>query len=196
MRAAGDIPRATSLWAVANPVTERDAARAAEKVDAGAEVLLTQPPLDWENFEAWWDDAERRGVLSAAKVLVGFPALSSSANAAFWLALAGGARSAGARAVVRAFADAEARGKGAAAAFAADYSERQLQQVRARALCFAVPEAVGASCVRLVAAVRALSMSCATPRARAGGARACSLTRHSAPAACSCARCLASAGST
>jgi hypothetical protein len=133
LRSSGAIPAATSLWAVANPVTERDASRLAEKIDAGAEAVLTQPPLDWPAFERWWADAERRGAPGAAKLLVGFPALSSAANASFWLALAGGAGSAAARGVVADFAAAEARGKAAADEFALAWSESLLQRVRLRA---------------------------------------------------------------
>ncbi len=130
LRGAGAIPAATSLWAVANPVTERNAARLEAKIEAGAQAVLTQPPLDWPAFEAWWADVERRGLQRAARILIGFPALSSAANASFWVALAGAAGSAGARDVVRRFAEAEARGKGAAAAFAKEYSEEQLARVR------------------------------------------------------------------
>jgi 5,10-methylenetetrahydrofolate reductase len=129
LRAAGAIPGSTSLWAVANPVTEPDASRTEAKVEAGAEVVLTQPPLDWGAFERWWADAERRGLPGAAKILIGYPALSSAANASFWLALAGGGGSGPARRVVAAFAEAEARGRAAGAAFAEEYAEAQLRQV-------------------------------------------------------------------
>ncbi|KAI8462952.1 MAG: hypothetical protein J3K34DRAFT_527376 [Monoraphidium minutum] len=130
LRTAGAIPAATSLWAVANPVTERDAGRAAEKIEAGAVALLTQPPLDWAAFERWWADAERRGLPGAAKIIVGFPAISSAANASFWLTLAGGGGSAAAQRVVSDFAAAEGRGKGAAADFAREWSEGLLRQLR------------------------------------------------------------------
>lgn len=100
------------------------------QVDAGAEVLLTQPPLDWPAFERWWGDVTRRGLHRTARLVIGFPALSSAANAAFWVALAGAGGSAAARGVVRRFAAAEAEGKGAAAAAAREYSEQQLRQAR------------------------------------------------------------------
>ena len=54
---------------------------------AGAQVILTQPPLDWPAFERWMEDARRRGLHTAARLLVGFPCLSSAANTSFWLAL-------------------------------------------------------------------------------------------------------------
>lgn len=57
------------------------------QVAAGAQVILTQPPLDWPAFERWMEDARRRGLHTAARLLVGFPCLSSAANCGFWLAL-------------------------------------------------------------------------------------------------------------
>lgn len=93
------------------------------------QVILTQPPLDWGAFERWWSDAEKRGLPRAAKLLIGFPALSSAANASFWLALAGGGGSSAARGVVVRFAEAESRGRQAAAEFAREFSEEQLRQV-------------------------------------------------------------------
>ena len=60
---------------------------ALHQVAAGAAVILTQPPLDWPAFEAWMEDARRRGLHEAARLCVGFPCLSSAANCGFWLAL-------------------------------------------------------------------------------------------------------------
>lgn len=57
------------------------------QVAAGAQVILTQPPLDWPAFELWMEDARRRGLHTAARLLIGFPCLSSASNAGFWLAL-------------------------------------------------------------------------------------------------------------
>jgi hypothetical protein len=57
------------------------------QVAAGAQVILTQPPLDWPAFELWMEDARRRGLHTAARLVVGFPCLSSAANTSFWLAL-------------------------------------------------------------------------------------------------------------
>lgn len=54
---------------------------------AGAEVILTQPPLDWNAFERWMEDARKRGLHTAARLLIGFPLLSSAGNVAFWAAL-------------------------------------------------------------------------------------------------------------
>lgn len=125
------LPPGLALWAVANPVTEKDAARSAAKAAAGAEALLTQPPLDWDAFERWLADARRRGLgelsgasaqqhapvspppAGSARLVVGFPALSSSANAAFWLELCGARRDGPAAAAAKEFADAERRLGGA-----------------------------------------------------------------------------------
>jgi hypothetical protein len=128
------LPSTLALWAVANPVTERDASRSAAKVAAGAEALLTQPPLDWAAFERWLADARRRGLGSAevqqpqsrtpcpphpgtARLVIGFPCLSSSANARFWVELCGAPRDGpAAQATTKAFADAEKRLGGASSA--------------------------------------------------------------------------------
>lgn len=57
------------------------------QIAAGAEVILTQPPMDWGAFEAWMDDAHARGLHTAARLVVGFPCISSAGNVAFWAAL-------------------------------------------------------------------------------------------------------------
>jgi 5,10-methylenetetrahydrofolate reductase len=59
------------------------------QVAAGAQVILTQPPLDWPAFERWIEDARQRGLHEAARLLIGFPCLSSASNCGFWLALCG-----------------------------------------------------------------------------------------------------------
>jgi hypothetical protein len=65
MRAAGDLPPHTQLWAVANPVTERSAALLERKVAAGAQVILTQPPqLDWAAWDRWYADAGAAGAVA------------------------------------------------------------------------------------------------------------------------------------
>lgn len=50
----GLLPKGLALWAVANPVTDANEAgvkRVRKKVDLGADVIITQPPLVWEPFE-------------------------------------------------------------------------------------------------------------------------------------------------
>lgn len=59
------------------------------QIEAGASIVLTQPPLDWPAFEAWMEDVNRRRLHESARLLVGFPALTSASGAAFWAALCG-----------------------------------------------------------------------------------------------------------
>jgi 5,10-methylenetetrahydrofolate reductase len=103
MRASGDLPASTQLWAVANPVTEPDAALLERKVAAGAQVVLTQPPLDWPAFERWMADVQARGLHSETKLLIGAPMLTSAANVAFWISLCGAYSNAAARQLVTQF---------------------------------------------------------------------------------------------
>jgi len=89
LRSAGELPASLSLWAVANPLIETDASRLEQKMEAGAEVVVTQPPLDWPSFERWVTDADRRGLLGSdgCGLVVGVPMLSSAGNVAFWAQL-------------------------------------------------------------------------------------------------------------
>lgn len=58
MRAQGPLPRSLALWCVDNPLLQ-DGARLEAKVEAGAQVVLTQPPLLWGAFERWIADIQR-----------------------------------------------------------------------------------------------------------------------------------------
>lgn len=117
MRAAGELPPSLALWAVVNPLTEPPA-RAAAKVDAGATVIVTQPPLLWPRWEAWWKGVADAGLPGAARVVAGV-ALPPTPNALrFWLALAGATSLDGAAATVAAFEAAAAQGAAARAAHA------------------------------------------------------------------------------
>ncbi|CAM9539302.1 unnamed protein product, partial [Hapterophycus canaliculatus] len=54
MRESGHLPKHVAFWAVANPLAEADdegVERVRKKVELGAEVIITQPPLVWEPFE-------------------------------------------------------------------------------------------------------------------------------------------------
>ena len=88
LREAGDLPARTALWAVENPLRERGAGRLERKLEAGAETVITQPPLLRGRFEAWWGDLQARGLHRDANVLVGVPFLTSPENLRFWLRLA------------------------------------------------------------------------------------------------------------
>lgn len=70
MREQGYLPPSLSLWAVENPMTT-PVARLAQKIDAGAEVVLTQPPLAWERAERWVQEADALGLADQAKVSMG-----------------------------------------------------------------------------------------------------------------------------
>jgi hypothetical protein len=59
------------------------------QVAAGAQVLLTQPPLDWPAFQRWMTDAVDRGLHEQAHLVIGYPCLSGAANVTFWGALCG-----------------------------------------------------------------------------------------------------------
>lgn len=67
MREQGYLPPGLSLWAVENPMLA-PTARLQQKVDAGAEVVVTQPPLLWERVQRWAEDADKQLVTRNAKV--------------------------------------------------------------------------------------------------------------------------------
>ena len=87
LRRDGLIPSHVGIWAAENPVLECDASRLEAKISAGAETVLTQPPLAWERFEGWMDDARQRGATSAADIIVGMPLLTSPGTLRFWIQL-------------------------------------------------------------------------------------------------------------
>ncbi|CAN0364322.1 unnamed protein product [Ectocarpus sp. 12 AP-2014] len=69
MRNSGHLPEGLALWAVANPLTEVDEEgidRVRKKVELGAEVILTQPPLAWELFERWLQGVHASGALGGS----------------------------------------------------------------------------------------------------------------------------------
>ncbi|KAL3691964.1 hypothetical protein R1sor_005615 [Riccia sorocarpa] len=86
LREAGDIPAGVQLWAVENPLAN-SVERLEQKIDAGAETLILQPPLLTDRFGEWWDAARTRGLLQAARVVVGLPFITSAKNLAFWFKL-------------------------------------------------------------------------------------------------------------
>lgn len=70
MREEGYLPASLSLWAVENPMLA-PVDRLQQKADAGAEVILTQPPLLWEATAAWAEQAAARRVSEHVKVGAG-----------------------------------------------------------------------------------------------------------------------------
>ena len=75
--APGDLPPDLELWAVANPLKD-DPAWAEVKAEAGAVVLLTQPPLAWGPFEAWAAGIMKRGLHRDVRILGGEKFLSGT----------------------------------------------------------------------------------------------------------------------
>ncbi|CAL5225519.1 g8349 [Coccomyxa viridis] len=126
-REHGCLPKALSLWAVSNPL--RDSPDSVlRKVDAGAEVLLTQPPLLNRQFEAWYEGLSRSGVMEAAHVVIGGCMLTSARSADFWLRLCGARHLEGAEALIAAFVKAEAAGKAALQQHSYEHAKAQIRQ--------------------------------------------------------------------
>jgi hypothetical protein len=103
MREKGDLPASLALWAVENPVNPPE--RLLKKVEAGAQVILTQPPFIQSSAEQWFANAEKNGVSSEVKILAGIPMSTSRGNLEFWLRLCGLAGTPEAVAVVASFPD-------------------------------------------------------------------------------------------
>lgn len=67
MREQGYLPPSVSLWAVENPM-QAPISRLQRKVEAGAEVILTQPPLVWGRAERWVQEADVARLTEQVKV--------------------------------------------------------------------------------------------------------------------------------
>jgi 5,10-methylenetetrahydrofolate reductase len=89
LQSGGDLPSGIELWAAANPITEPSAARLEAKVEAGATTFLTQPPLAYDRFRVWMEDAHKRGIVPAQRMLVGVPLITSAMHLRFWISLCG-----------------------------------------------------------------------------------------------------------
>jgi hypothetical protein len=150
-RAAGALPAALSLWAVADLARPADALL--RKADAGAEVVLTQPPFLQGPSAAWFAAAERSGAAARVRLLAGVPVASSAANLDFWLRLAGVRGAPGAEALLAAFP--RPGGGGDDAAHAAAVRRWNAAFVR-RAL--ALPGVAGLHVMPLTQAARALTL--------------------------------------
>lgn len=87
MRAKGELPASLALWAVENPINPPE--RLLKKVQAGAEVILTQPPFLQSSAERWFEFAQKNGVSNEIKLLAGIPMSTSRSNLEFWLRLCG-----------------------------------------------------------------------------------------------------------
>lgn len=124
LRERGLIPKNIELWGVANPLLEKPERAAVAKRDAGADAVVTQPPLSERAWLCWWEGVQRlknSGSNNSVPPLpvVGGLALPHSAGALrFWVALCGAAGVEGVEEEVAAFA----RGAAEAAAQAGSSS--------------------------------------------------------------------------
>ncbi|KAI3435627.1 hypothetical protein D9Q98_001687 [Chlorella vulgaris] len=75
MREQGHLPASLSLWAVENPMLAK-VERLRRKVDAGADVVLTQPPLLWNRVQHWAEEADKQRISSNVKVVLGLPIIT------------------------------------------------------------------------------------------------------------------------
>lgn len=107
MRQVGAVPAATSLWAVANPNTEPNLDTLRRKIDAGAEVVLTQPPLDAGAFDAWVQMVDNHSLSQQVRLVIGMPMLTSASSTAFWVSLCSAWRRHACRQLVQEFRAAE-----------------------------------------------------------------------------------------
>lgn len=82
MRQQGDIPESVALWSVGNPMTD-PVSSVHRKVDAGAQVILTQPPFFQYASESWFQSLED----IPARILAGVPIITSPRNLSFWCGL-------------------------------------------------------------------------------------------------------------
>lgn len=115
LREKGLIPRDIELWGVANPLIERPERAAVEKVAAGADAIVTQPPLSLAAWRRWWEgfqlisssSSSSSGSVNPGPPVVGGLALPSSPGALrFWVALCGAGGVEGVDEDIAAFAEA------------------------------------------------------------------------------------------
>ena len=89
MRERGELPASLSLWAVENPMLN-PVSRLQRKAEAGAQVVLTQPPLLWARSARWVEESVAQGLApQQLQLVLGMPMVSSAGNLDFWLRLCG-----------------------------------------------------------------------------------------------------------
>lgn len=89
LRQNGYIDRSTAIWGVENPLVDGPE-RLERKIQAGAEAIVTQPPILWGKFEQWWYSSLHRGLIgtdSGIKIIVGLPIVGSVETLDFWTKL-------------------------------------------------------------------------------------------------------------
>lgn len=97
MRARGLIPRDLELWCVANPLTEDPRRAGVEKAAAGADAVVTQPPLSQRAWRRWWgglrEIASSGSSSTPVPPIIGGLALPNTPGALrFWVALCGASK--------------------------------------------------------------------------------------------------------
>lgn len=134
MRSAGTLPSDLSIWAVENPFTGKSVTarvnRLQQKLDAGAEAILTQPPLLWDVFSKWWHLAFDRGLTQRIPIVVGLPIIASVKALRFWFLLVGiSQRNPEARSLLEKFKEAEAAGKEAFRTFRSNWTVELINKI-------------------------------------------------------------------
>lgn len=89
---SGQLPPNLSLWSVSNPMaanTSRELDRLEQKIAAGARVILLQPPLLWDRWEHWLDEAKKRGITKTSALVVGLPIVGTPGELLLWRKLCG-----------------------------------------------------------------------------------------------------------
>lgn len=67
---AGEIDGGIGIWGVSNPLTDTPE-MLVPKIEAGAEVILTQPPLNWTKFDEWIRGVTDAGLHERASIYGG-----------------------------------------------------------------------------------------------------------------------------
>ncbi len=134
MRSAGTLPSDVSIWAVENPFAGKSVIarvdRLQQKLDAGAEAILTQPPLLWDVFSKWQHLVFERGLAQRIPIVVGLPVIASVKALRFWFLLVGiSQRNPEAHALLEQFKEAEAAGKEAFRAFRSNWTVELIKKI-------------------------------------------------------------------
>ncbi|MFN0057884.1 MAG: hypothetical protein ACKVX7_05440 [Planctomycetota bacterium] len=87
LKHSGALPHKLPLWAAANPYRD-SVERTAQKIAAGAEQIVTQPPLLWETFHEWWRATQAHPQLTG-RIRVGMAIPQQLPAFDFWAFLMG-----------------------------------------------------------------------------------------------------------
>lgn len=151
LRDSGLLPKHTGLWAVENPLINSPA-RLKQKIDAGAEVILTQPPLLWPVFEQWMEGVARANLAAQTQLVIGVPMLTSASSLRFWLALCGASNLPGAASLLDKFDGHDSESRDAQKAFYQHWTAELISKVTA------LPGVAGLHIMPVTAAGRAQAL--------------------------------------